>query len=637
MSYGYVGRILHVDLSIQRTWVEEPEESFYRKYIGGSALAMYYMLKEVPPKIDAFDEKNLLIFSVGVTTGVNFSGNSRVVVTAKSPLTGMIGDSQSGGFWPAELKNAGYDAVIVRGRASKPVYLWIHDGEVEIRDAARLWGCSTGDCEDRIFQELGDKGIRVLAIGPAGEKMVRYSAVMIEVNRTAGRTGMGAVMGSKNLKAIAVRGHQRPAIFNPEGVKVFSKRGSERNPSWDTAAFKIGSSGYVTFQQTVGGLPSFNWNSGVMEGALNIAGDAIWEKILRGAEEGKQDKPGRDTCFACAVRCKRVAETKNVTYPLHPQYGGPEYESLAALGSYVGVNQLNQVAYANELCNRYGLDTVSAGATIAWAMECYEKGLINKEETGGIELKFGNGDLVIDMLERIAYRQGFGDILAEGSQKAADRLGKGHQYLVTVKGEELPAHMPHFKRGLGLIYAVNPFGTDHQSCEGDPGVEGNFEHYRHKFEPIGITKQLAEYSLDEEKVNYAVITQKVFAFLDLAALCQYCFGCTYQLYSPEEAVEIISAVTGWDFSIAELLEVGKRRINMMRAFNARDGVTRKEDRLPDLLFDRALKGGPSDGWKLNREEYERAFDMYYKAVGWDPESGNPGKVKLKTLGLDWIP
>jgi aldehyde:ferredoxin oxidoreductase len=637
MPYGYHGRILHVDLTQRTVTVEEPPEAFYRTYFGGSALGLYYVLREVPPHTDALDKDNVLVLAGSVLTGAPISGQSRLTATAKSPLTGAIGDSQCGGFWPAELKFAGFEAVVIRGRASSPVYLWVHNGEAELRDAAQLWGKDTGDAEDMIRAELGDKNVEVVAIGRAGENLVRFACIMDMSNRAAGRTGMGAVMGSKNLKAVAVRGAMKPPLADPAALKELAQRGAKRFPEWDTYGLRIGSAGYVTYQQTVGGLPSFNWNSGVMEGALNISGDTMWETITRGAAEGKQDQLGRDTCYACVVRCKRVIERKEEPYPLDPHYGGPEYETMGGLGSYCGVNYLEAVAYANELCNRYGMDTISCGGSISWAMECFENGLIGPEDTGGVELKFGNHEAMVRMVKMIADREGFGAILAEGSVKAADRLGKGREYLVVVKGQELPAHMPQMKRGLGLIYAVNPFGADHQSSEGDPAYESAaYERYRDRLEPLGLTDPQGAFVLNQEKVKYTVITQRLFSFFDSADLCQYCFGGSYQLYKPVEAVDIVRAITGWDVTLDELLLVGERRLNMMRAFNAREGIGREADKLPDKLFEKPLAGGPTDGMKLDRAEYAEAIEEYYRQVGWDPETGNPTPGKLKDLGLDWV-
>ncbi len=634
MPHGYAGKVLHVDLSRGALDIEEPPESFYRTYYGGSALGAYYVLRDVPADAGPLGEENVLALAVSVLTGAPIAGLSRMTAVAKSPLTGGIGDSQCGGFWPAELKFAGFDAIIVRGKASSPVYLWIHDGQAELRDAAHLWGKVTFEAETRIKAELGDQKIEVLQVGPAGENLVRYASLVNMSNRHNGRTGMGAVMGSKNLKAIAVRGTLKPTMAHPSQVKELAKRIAQRDPDY----LQYGSSGGLTGQQSAGGLPSYNWASGVIDGADNLSGITMYDTILRGAKEGKQDRLGRDTCFACAVRCKRVVEDQGGTYRLDPDYGGPEYETMGTLGTYCGITDLEAVAYASQLCNAYGMDTMSCGATIAWAMECYEGGLISSRETGGLDLRFGNTSALVRAVEMIAAREGFGDVLAEGSARAADRLGKGHEHLAVVKGNEIPAHAPHLKRSLGLIYAVNPIGADHMASEHDAAYEGAeaYEPNRDRLEPLGLTEPQEPLSLGSEKVRYAVQTQRLYGFMDSADLCQFVFGAFWQLAGPVEMAEIVHAVTGWDVTVDELLKVGERRLNLLRAFNARDGIGREADRLPDRFFDRPLKGGPTDGWKLDRQQYAEALDSYYKQVGWDPGTGYPTRWKLEELGLDWV-
>jgi len=630
--------VLHVDLTRRALDIEEPPESFYRTYYGGSALGAYYALRDVPAGADPLGEANVLTLALSIVTGAPISGLCRMTAVAKSPLTGGIGDSQCGGFWPAELKFAGFDAIIIRGKASTPVYLWIHDGHAELRDAAHLWGSTTGDTEAQIKAELGDDAIEVLEIGPAGEAMVRFASIMNMSNRANGRTGMGAVMGSKKLKAIAVRGSMKPPVANPRAVKALAQRLVKRLPDAALAVMKYGTSSGVDGQLSVGGFPSLNWNSGYLQGGENLSGFRMYDTILRGAPEGKQDRLGRDTCFSCAVRCKRVVESERGAYRVDPEYGGPEYETMGTLGTYCGVTDLVAVAHANQLCNAYGLDTISCGATIAWAMECFENGLIGLADTGGLELKFGNDAAMVRAVELIAHRTGFGSILAEGSARAADLLGKGHKYLITVKGSEAPAHMPHLKRGLGLIYMVNPYGADHMTCEHDAAYEGTeaFESNRERLEPLGLVTPQEPLSLTPEKVRYMVITQRLYSLTDSANMCQFVFGAFWQLATPLEVVEIIRAVTGWDVSLEEALTVGERRLNMMRAFNARDGIGRDADKLPDKLFDKPLEGGPTDGWHLERQQYADAIEEYYRLVGWDPRTGYPTTQKLRELGLDWV-
>jgi aldehyde:ferredoxin oxidoreductase len=637
MRYGYNGKILRVDLSSATITVEEPSEEFYRKYMGGSALNLYYLLKEMTSGVDPFGPDDILALSVGVTTGALISGQSRMTANAKSPLTGAIGDSQCGGFWPAELKFAGFDAIIIRGKASSPVYLWIHNGEAELRDASHLWGKITGDVEGAIRQELGDEKIEVMQIGPAGEKMVRFACLINMCNRANGRTGMGAVMGSKNLKAVAVRGDQKPAVADKGALTELARWGAKAFPTSNvTGLGKYGTANVVSVQQEAGGLPTFNFTSGVFDGWKAIDGTTMYETILKGREEGKQDREGRETCFGCLIRCKRVVEIQEGPYKVDPLYGGPEYETVATLGSYCGVDDLAATAKANEICNKYGLDTISCGATIAWAMEVFEAGELNLEDTGGLDLRFGNAEAMVKLTEMIGNRQGFGDVLAEGSARAAEQLGRGAEFLINSKGQEAPAHMPHVKRSLALIYAVNPFGADHMSSDHDPSYEGAFETFKDRLATMGLTKPQEPQSLGPEKVNFARKTQYLHSLLDSLNLCQFAWGPSWQLYGPEEILKMVQAVTGWDVTIEELLTVGERRLNMLRAFNAREGINRNQDTLPEKFFKEGLKGGPSDGWVVKKDEFEAALDEYYRQSGWDVETGTPTGETLERLGLGWV-
>jgi aldehyde:ferredoxin oxidoreductase len=616
MPYGFQGKILHVDLSKATFAIENPPEAFYRKYMGGSAINLYYILKKMPAGIDPLDPENILALSVSVVTGVPISGQSRLTVNAKSPLTNAIGDSQSGGFWPAELKFAGFDAIIINGKAPSPVYLWIHDGQAELRDASRLWGNFTGDAEEAIKAELGDDKIKVLQIGPAGEKLVRFAALINNCNRANGRTGMGAVMGCKNLKAVAVRGTRRPVLADKDAFKNLARQGAREFPTSMIAAMgRYGTTVAVAGNQAAGGLPSFNFNSGVFDNWRKIAEKTIYDTLRKGREDGQQQTVGRDTCFGCIVHCKPVAEIKAGPYRVDPTYGGPEYETLAAFGSYCGVDDLAAIAKANEICNKYGMDTISCGATIAWAMETFESGALTLEDTGGLQPRFGSSEAMIQLVEMIAQRQGFGNLLAEGSARAARQLGCGIEFLTTSKGQEAPAHMPHLKRSLAVIYAANPFGADHMSSEHDPAYESDFKYY--------------------QKRHFACKTQHLYSMLDSVNLCQFVYGASWQLYGPEEIVKLVRAVSGWDVNIDELLNLGERRLNMMRVFNVREGLGRNDDQLPEKFFHKPLKGGPTDGWKIDRSEFEAALEAYYRQSGWDVDSGIPMRQTLERLGLEW--
>ncbi|MBI1802136.1 MAG: aldehyde ferredoxin oxidoreductase family protein [Chloroflexi bacterium] len=614
-----------MDLSVGKLWTETPDESFYRTYMGGSAMGIYYVLKHTPAKVDPLSPQNVLTFFVGAPTGVPISGQSRVSVNAKSPLTGAIGDSQAGGYWPAEMKFAGFDGFVFYGKSPKPVYLWANSGVAELRDASHLWGHVTGDVDRILKAELGDKDIEIMQIGPAGEHQVRFSAVMNMSNRAAGRTGMGAVMGSKNLKAVVVRGHEKVKVADPKGLNALHKSGAKLTTEEFTFG-KLGTSGIVTFQNAGGGLPTFNYDSGHFEHAHAISGQVMFNTMLK----------KRETCFACVVRCKRVVEDEQRA--VNPYYGGPEYETLATFGSYCGIGDLSAVAKANELCNKFGADTISAGATMAFAMDCYTHGLITQADTGGLDLSFGNADNMLKMLEMTFHREGFGDVLADGSAKAAQRIGKGAEALaVTVKGQELPAHMPQVKRSLALIYSVNPFGADHESSEHDSSYTPKSDAHDLGFlAQIGLAHPQERRVLNEEKVKFAYVTQQMYSLLDTIAMCHFVFGPGWQLYGPNDLLRTMQAVTGWnDLTLEELLAAGERRLNLMRAFNAREGIGRDHDTLPDKMF-KPLKGGRSDGATVDRDEWLRALDTYYRMAGWDVETGMPTRHKLNALGLAWV-
>jgi aldehyde:ferredoxin oxidoreductase len=629
MPNGYNGKILHVDLTNGALTMEEPDEAFYRKYMGGSAMGMYYILREMPKGADPIGPDNVLTLMTGVTTGAAISGQSRINANAKSPISGGIGDSQSGGFFPAELKFAGIDGLVIKGRSDKPVYLWIKDGEFELRDAAHLLGKKTGEVEEILKEELGDKKIEILQHGPAAEKGVIFSSLLSMSNRNNGRTGMGLVMASKNLKAVVVRGRNKPAIADSKALIALNKTGPKilpDNPDMPGLAAE-GTATVVLFQNTTGTLPTRNYNEGQFESCEDISGPRMVETILK----------ERDTCFACVVRCKRVVEIKDGAYKVDPKYGGPEYETLGTFGSYCGVNDMQAIAMANQICNEYAVDTIAAGATIAFAMECFENGVITREQTGGLELRFGDADAMLKALELMVNAEGeFGRTLSQGSERAANVWGNGaDEYLITVKGAEAPAHMPQAKRSLGLIYAVNPFGADHQSSEHDPYYEeGVADLNLNRLKMIGLDSPQTLYSLGPEKVRFAYLTEVFYSMLDSVELCQFVFGPAWTLYGPAETVAMIRAVTGWDVTVEELMTVGERRLNLFRTFNAREGLDRKADKLPKKFF-KALKGaGPTAGIALTHEEIESAKDEYYKLAGWT-NNGIPTRETMERLDIAW--
>jgi len=627
MAFGYQGRILHVDLTNRKSQIENPPEEFYRKYVGGSAMGLYYILQDVKGKIDPLGPENVLTLMLSPMTGTPISGQSRMTANAISPLVDGIGDSQSGGFFPAEMKFAGFDGIVVRGQSREPVYLWIKDGHAELRPAAQLWGKTTSQVDDLLKTELGDPGIEIAQCGPAGEKLVRVAAIINMANRANGRTGMGAVMGAKKLKAVVVRGSSKKLpVAHPQKLGELARWGSTNVPLNSVMAGfqRNGTAGGLLSQHYTGQLPTFNFSAGDFDGAEAITGEVMTDTILK----------TNDSCYACAVRCKRVVETEWMGKPVDGRHGGPEYETAATMGSYCGVSDLHAIAYANMLCNEYGMDTIGTGATIAWLMECFEHGVVTENEIG-FPSHFGDAQTMTRLVEMIAHREGIGDLLANGSRRAADLLGKGHEYLITVKGAEMPAHMPQHKRSLGLIYAVNPFGADHESSEHDFAIATDA--YKERLAPLGFTQPVPTTELSKEKVRFAYTTQLFYSFLDSADLCTFVYSTTWTLFGAAQTVELVRHVTGWDdFSLDALLEVGARRLNMMRVCNARMGLDRHADKLPAKVFKPLQGKGPYAGLALDKEQIERALDEYFVLAGWNVKTGVPKSETLEKLGLDWL-
>ncbi len=620
-------KILYVNLTKGELKTETLSWEIYKKYPGGSALGMYLMLKNMDPKVDALSPENLLIFSVAPLTGIAISGQSRMNVTTKSPLTGTAGDSQVGGFIPAALKGNGYDAVVFSGKAEEPVYLHIDGEDVQLKSAKHLWGKVTGETEDLLREELGNK-IEASIIGPAGENLVKYSAIMHQKSRANGRNGVGAVMGSKNLKAFVVA--KKPAVkpFDNDGMKTLTLNIKERmaaNPVIEGLALN-GSADTVEGNGGEGFLPSYNWNAGTLDNWLDIGGEAIRTTVLK----------ERETCFGCAIRCKAAVDIEGKA---DPEYGGPEYETCCTFGSYCGSSDLAEVCHANQLCNMYGLDTISCGATIAWAMDCYENGILTKEDTDGLELNFGNASVFNSLITKIAKREkGIGQLLAEGSAKAAEKLGeKAKELVVASKGQEWPAHMVQMKPNLIVNYAVNPFGADHQSSEHDPALMAPEDDQNWIWPNMLETFEKCDVygKLDANKSKFAYTTQKYYSLLDTLCLCQFAWGPSWQLYGPQDLLEFCKYGIGWETTLEELQEVGERRIVMMRLFNAKLGMDRKNDTVPKKAF-LPITYGDGEVSQLTREEFEKALDAYYEYANWDVKTGLPKEETIKKLGLDWI-
>ncbi|MGC9469423.1 MAG: aldehyde ferredoxin oxidoreductase family protein [Anaerolineae bacterium] len=615
--HGYTGKILRVDLTNRTTDIEEPDELFYRRYLGGSGLIAYYLLKEVPAEVDPLGPDNLLIFAGGAITGVPIAGSGRSAVGAKSPLTGGYGEADVGGFFGAELRHAGFDAVVIKGKADGPVYLWIHDGEVEIREADHLWGKTTGETQAAVQAELGEKSARFALIGPAGEKMVRLACIINDLKHAAGRTGVGAVMGSKNLKCVVARGRTRIPVADQKGVQELARYmvSNWKDKAW--SMHELGTPGGLVGLHKQGKLPTRNFQDGQFEGAEEIGGEALRDEWLI-------DHGG---CYACPIRCKRVVEVNDEDYTVDPLYGGPEYETIGAFGSNCGVDDLRAISKANEICNAYGLDTISTGMAVSFAMECFENGLLTTEDTGGLELSFGNGKAMVALTQQIAERQGLGDLLAEGTDFAAEKIGGGAaNYAINAHGQPFPMHECRSRHGQALGYAVSPTGADHMHNIWDEGLAHN---------PLGEGwKALSVYtSVPATELNGT----KVYAYALTAQMkwVDNALGmCMFVPWTNEEKVEILRAITGWKTNLHEVLKAGERAVTMMRLFNMRCGWTSADDTLPARMSEHHVSDSITEE-PITPEELEKALTQFYAVMGWDTETGMPTEIKLKELEIAW--
>jgi aldehyde:ferredoxin oxidoreductase len=596
--YGYWNKILHVNLTERRTWVEEPGDAFFRHYGGGRGFIAHYLLKHVPKGADPLGPQNVLVFAPGVLTGAPVPGAGRHSVGAKSPLTGGFGESEAGGFWGAELKRAGWDAIVVYGASPTPVYLWINEGQVEIRDASHLWGRITGDVQDAVLAEVGDPRARVAMIGPAGENLVRFACIANELNEVAGRTGMGAVMGSKKLKAIAVRGKTSVKIADPKGLLAVAKWVSGTMDEKHRAFHEFGTGAAMQGKSLEGGMPTLNYRLGSFEKTAQVDAIAVRDQM----------RVKMEACYACSVRCKKVVHIEKKEeaareaheklysgkgkvgfdplgrYSVDPRYGGPEYESLAAMGVNLGLDDVVAITKSNEMCNYLAMDTVSLGSTLAWAMECFEKGILTLEDTGGVPVKFHDADGVIKLVEMIAYRQGkIGELLAEGSQRAAKTLGRGSEkFLTTVKGMEMAMHDPRHMPVMRASYLMAPTGGDHMRQSGNRN---------------GVRNQIGL--------------------------------CHFLAYEDDQTLTILNTVTGWNASQDEVVTTAHRGLTLARLYNLREGFTRADDRLPERFSEPLPKHAG-----LTREQQDKIVTDYYVEYGWDPATGVPTQETIRRLAIE---
>jgi len=624
VSYGYNGKILKINLTNREISVEKPDDNFYRTYMGGRNIGAYFLLKEMDPTTEPFSPDNVIIFSLSIISGVPVPGPSKYSVVTKSPLTNAFAESEAGGFWGPELKFAGFDAIVIKGKSPNPVYIWINNGQVEIKDAAHLWGKITGDTQQLIREELNDERVRIAQIGPAGENKVRYACVISDLNHANGRTGVGAVMGSKNLKAVVVRGNKKNINFkNNDEIKKIASKFAKNYKDYPAlqGLQKLGTSGMVNDLNASGMLPTKNFKYGNFDGAEKISG-GFMEKTIGVGQEG---------CYACPVRCKHSVEVKE-PYEVERKYGGPEYETIGVFGSSCGINDIKAIAKANELCGKYGLDTISTGGMIAFAIDCYSEGLL--KDLKGIELKYGDAEMMLQLVEDIARRKGLGDILAEGAKGAIKILGKEtEKYAMHVKGQMLPAHEPRGKVSVGLSYAVAPQGADHMTAEHDTCFESE-NCFLEQLYPLGILEPLGALDLGPKKIRQFVYLQQLSSLHNVLCICTFTCAVLGALRLKDMS-DLVEAATGWETSVWELMKAGERGINMARMFNIMNGFTKEDDMIPERFFEPLEGKNPLEGKSISKSEFIKARDYYYEMMNWS-EQGIPRRAKLDELNIGWI-
>jgi len=626
LKWGYTGKILYVDLSKSKYWVEELKESLAKTYVGGSGLAAYLLWNLVDGGVDPLSPENPLIIATGPATGALAPSAGRFALVSKSPLTNIWGESHAGGFFGPEVKYAGYDVVVVLGKSSTPVSLVIDDGNVEIYRSTGLWGLNTRDTTNELRSRFG-KDYHVMCIGPAGEELVRFASVIVDYYRAFGRTGLGAVMGSKRLKAVVVRGSKSVEVYDPdkylEVLEDILWRNSE-GPWALPAQMSLGRYGtpsLVTAMNAIGRLPTKNHWTGFWGRADKLSGDELLKyRVSRGS------------CFSCMIMCKHVTKVSNGRYE-GTFSGGPEYESIVALGSNLLIDNIEAVIYMNQLCNLYGLDTISTGKVLSYVFECYEKGLISKEELGGLEALWGSEEAAITLINMIVRREGIGNILAEGVRRASEVLGRGYEYALHVKGLEVSAQDPRGHKSVGLTWAISVRGADHLRSLTTVDELGYRDITAERF---GVDKVDDVCDRLSEKYKGLIVKDQedLFALVDSIIMCKY--GTMWPpMYYFDFIAKLLPPLTGIkEFGdVKNLRLIAERIVNLKRCFNLREGVGKESEVLPKRFTEEPMPTGPSKGQVCNLEPMLREYYMYR---GWDYESGLPYEETLERLGLDYV-
>jgi len=601
--YGYHGKALVVDLSSgAHRWDPIPEQVL-RSFIGGIGLGTYLLYKYCPAGADPLGPDNPLIFAASPLVGSRLTTSSKFAVMTKSPLTGFIGDSLSSSFLATELKKSCGDALIIMGQAETPTLLFIEDGVPQFLDAADLMGMGTFDTEQAVKERLGRR-TRVASIGPAGENLVRYASIANDGGRQAGRCGPGAVMGSKNLKALALHGSQIVDVAMPDATHEYSLDLSKRSLGAATEKYRdLGTMANVSVFNRLGTLPTRNFRESTFEGAEKVSGEQLHREHLS----------KNASCANCTIGCEKILVTND---KVKKSKGRMEYESLFALGPLCGVDDPNTVIRAAAICDDLGMDTISAGVTIAWAMECFDKGLLSSSDTGGIDLSFGNGQAVLDMLDLVGHRRDLGGLLAEGTKTAAERLGGGSSdWAMHVKGLEMPGYEPRSLKTMALGLAITPRGACHNRSS---AYEADF------------SERVDRLSVDESRGIIAAESEDFEAVLDSLIWCKFLRKAFKDFY--QESAEVYTMITGWDMSPGELKQAGERIHNLKKLFNIREGWSRQDDALPPRTLQEVLPTGMAAGVGLTQEELDYMISGYYQARGWNQDGSVPDS-KLAELGL----
>jgi len=615
---GYAGRVLRIDLTREESKVSELDLGDAAQYLGGRGLNSKRLYDELGPGIDPLGPDNKLMFSTGPLVGTTFPTACRFNVSAKSPQTGILGDSNAGGHFAAEMKFAGYDQIILEGRSPKPVYIRIEDEEVELRDASQLAGRDVYERDEIIKADLGDRRVQTIIAGPAADNGAKYAGLFANLMRSAARTGMGAVMASKGVRALAVRGNGSIGVSEPRRFEELVEEIEEEirchEQYWPRR--RMGTTRILMMANEAGFLPTRHYTSGVFEHALEVSGERL-------ADEYNVKARG---CFACTVPCSRFYVVKEG--PFAGLYGeGPEYEALGSLTSRVGNGDLDLALKANDMCNRLGLDALTTAECISWAMELHERGMLSREEADGLDLSWGNGESILALIEKIAHREGFGDLLADGSRAAAEKLGRGLELTMQVKGLDMIMADPRGLKGFGLGYAVASRGGDHLRSE--PFIELSDDPER-GLELFGVPEATLRLA-DRGKGKLVSYFEDWCAVIDSLEPCKNIMQ-NMEILTFDRASEVIGACTGLRLSPAEVRRVGERIVNIERAFNAREGTRRRDDTLPRRFREEPLTEGASRGTVFDQEPM---LDEYYAERGWDPYTGIPKRATLERLGLSY--